>query len=172
MKKLSDHRRCAKFYGAARSTITTSPPAIGKGARSDGCRIAYHFTGQPAKRGKRWRDAPFERRGPIFADPEYYAVVGPLEGLDQKPYHASMADDVGDISLTMAEALWRLETNGRADAHWFLRTMQHHWEMHLRELSLYLHAKRFRFPARRAAASELAPPSGDREPSDGGRDAA
>ena len=85
-----------------------------------------------------------------------------MEGLDQKPYHASMADDVGDISLTMAEALWRLEINGRADAHWFLRTMQHHWEMHLRELSLYLHAKRFRFPARSAAASE--PTSSQRRP--------
>ena len=128
--------------------------------------------GRPAKRGKRWRDAPSKRRGPIFADPEYYAVVGPLEGLDQKPYHASMADDVGDISLTMAEALWRLEANGRADAHWFLRTMQHHWEMHLRELSLYLHAKRFRFPARRDAASEPRTPGDVAKSSEGGRDGA
>ena len=153
----------------------TSPPRPRQLAKAlDRMAAASHSIprGRPAKRGKRWRDAPSKRRGPIFADPEYYAVVGPLEGLDQKPYRASMAEDVGDISLTMAEALWRLETNGRADAHWFLRTMLHHWEMHLRELSLYLHVKRFRFPARSAAASEPTPLSDDCEPSDGGRDAA
>ena len=117
--------------------------------------------GRPAKHGKSGRDRPLARHRPVIADPEYYAVVDPLGGLDQKPYHSSLADDLGDISLTMAEALWRLQTNGRADAHWFLRTMQHHWELHLRELSLYLHAKRFR-QAKPATASQPTPASSAR----------
>lgn len=115
--------------------------------------IAVASHGIPTRRYSSRRGRPalkdLIKRGPQLPVPSYYTVVDPLEGTDQQPYCGSMADHIADIRLTMIEAVWRFEHNGRGEAHAFLRTMQHHWELHLRELSMFLYAIRFRNPAKR-----------------------
>lgn len=79
-----------------------------------------------------------------FPDYGVYATADPLA-----PQHANAGtgdaiDDLLDIAGDLAEAVWRYDHLGADDAHWFLHLMHFHWGRHLRELSLYLHARRFR----------------------------
>jgi len=39
--------------------------------------------------------------------------------------------------------VWRFDHLGADDAHCYLRLLHFHWGRHLRELSLYLHTRRF-----------------------------
>lgn len=78
-----------------------------------------------------------------FPDYGYYAIVEPLELTPDGVGIGDAIDDLVDIAGDLAEAVWRFDHLGADDAHWFLRLLHFHWGRHLRELSLYLHARRF-----------------------------
>jgi hypothetical protein len=73
----------------------------------------------------------------------FYAVVDPLDLSQDKVGTGDAIDDLVDIAGDMAEAVWRFDHLGADDAHAYLRLLHFHWGRHLRELSLYLHARRF-----------------------------
>ncbi len=73
----------------------------------------------------------------------YYAVVDPLDSATGTVRTADAIDDLVDIAGDLAEAVWRFDHLGADDAHHYLRLLYFHWGRHLRELSLYLHARRF-----------------------------
>jgi hypothetical protein len=73
----------------------------------------------------------------------FYAVADPLDLSSGKPRTGDAIDDLVDIAGDMAEAVWRFDHLGADDAHCYLRLLHFHWGRHLRELSLYLHARRF-----------------------------
>ncbi|HET6941361.1 MAG TPA: hypothetical protein VFH89_04275 [Sphingomicrobium sp.] len=52
-------------------------------------------------------------------------------------------DDLTDITQDMRAVVWFADNVGRDDAHWAFRLFFFHWGRHARELSLYLHARRF-----------------------------
>jgi hypothetical protein len=78
-----------------------------------------------------------------FPDYRYYAIVDPLNLTPDMVGIGDAIDDLVDIASDLAEAVWRFDHLGADDAHWFLRLLHFHWGRHLRELSLYLHARRF-----------------------------
>lgn len=78
-----------------------------------------------------------------FPDYGYYAVADPFDLSSDKPGTGDAIDDLVDIVGDLAEAVWRFDHLGEDDAHWYLRRSHFHWGRHLRELSLYLHARRF-----------------------------
>jgi len=133
------------------STVMEGPlPTVDAIARSlDQIAVASHKMppGRCAGNSERWwrsewiaPDIPLAER---FADLGLYIVADPLGDVKQSPYHGDAIDDLSDIASTMREAIWRSQRRGNGDAHWFLRNQQFHWERHLRELALYLHARRF-----------------------------
>jgi hypothetical protein len=77
-----------------------------------------------------------------FPDLGVYAVVGPLDAVGTPSYPGDAADDLSDLVRDMRETVWRFEHNGEADACRFLSLHRFHWERHLRDLALYLHARR------------------------------
>jgi hypothetical protein len=79
-----------------------------------------------------------------FPDLGFYAVIGPLEEIYTSSYAGDAIDDLGDILRDMDEAVWRYEHYGADDASMFLRARQTQWGRHLRQLSLYLEARRDR----------------------------
>lgn len=102
-------------------------------------KAAIGFGEPPARNGAALRPLIAAR----FPDHGYYAVVDPLVLLPDKPGIGDAIDDLVDIASDMAEAVWRFDHLGADDAHWYLRLLHFHWGRHLRELSLYLHARRF-----------------------------
>jgi hypothetical protein len=79
-----------------------------------------------------------------FPDYGVYAVVNPLDPSPVSVGTGDAIDDLVDIAGDLAEAVWRFDHLGADDAHWFLHLLHFHWGRHMRELSLYLHARRFR----------------------------
>ncbi|MDB5709472.1 MAG: hypothetical protein JWL96_1542 [Sphingomonas bacterium] len=111
--------------------------------------LAYHGTpeGAPAPSNQ---DPPARDSAALFAIiaarfPDYgvYAIADPLDPSPASLGTGDAIDDLLDIAGDMAEAVWRFDHLGADDAHWYLRLLHFHWGRHLRELSLYLHARRF-----------------------------
>lgn len=74
----------------------------------------------------------------------FYPIMDPLTDLRQPVMMGDALDDLTDITHDMQAACWRYEKLGADDAYWWFRfSYQTHWGRHLRELSLYLHAKQF-----------------------------
>jgi len=119
----------------------------------DSLAMAYHQTpeGDPANDGAAppCRDYQ-ERRASLarrFPDYGYYAAADPTEPINEKAMVGDAIDDLADISADLEEVIWRFQNLGPDDAHWHFRFLfEIHWGMHLRELSLYLHAKALRSP--------------------------
>ena len=83
--------------------------------------------------------------GERFPDYGYYALSDPTEPIDEKGMVGDAIDDLADISADLEGVIWRFENLGPDDAHWHFRFLfEFHWGMHLRQLSLYLHATALR----------------------------
>lgn len=117
----------------------------------DDLAAAYHQTpeGDPAKEDAtpprsdyQERRNSLARRFPGFG---YYAVSDPTEPVNDEAMVGDAIDDLADISADLEEVIWRFQNLGPDDAHWHFRFLfEIHWGMHLRELSLYLHANTLR----------------------------
>lgn len=79
-----------------------------------------------------------------FPDFGFYGVSDPMT-LPAEGLTGDAIDDLLDIACDLADALWRFEHNGLADALWDLKfAYTTHWGRHARQLALYLHARQFR----------------------------
>jgi len=76
-----------------------------------------------------------------FPDLGWYPWADPLGDEHSAPLMADAIDDAADIAADLAEALWRWERYGEADATWYLSLMFPHWGRHLLNLRSYLHAR-------------------------------
>lgn len=113
--------------------------------------MAYHHSpegdpseseGAPPKNDYQERYADLGRRFPEYG---YYAVSDPSQPTNEAGMVGDAIDDLADISADLEEVIWRFENLGPEDAHWHFRFLfEVHWGMHLRELSLYLHATTLR----------------------------
>ena len=72
-----------------------------------------------------------------------YAVVDPTQiNIEQSITAGDAIDDLADIVQDLEEVIWRFENVGSDDGLWHFKSLYRmHWGRHLRELSLYLHAK-------------------------------
>ncbi|HUE79504.1 MAG TPA: DUF5063 domain-containing protein [Sphingomicrobium sp.] len=112
--------------------------------------MAYHEApdGDPAEEDRESPTHGFEnykeryaKLGKRFPDYGYYAVADPMKPITQESLVGDAIDDLADIAGDLEEVVWRFENLGADDAHWHFRFLfEIHWGMHLRELSLYLHA--------------------------------
>lgn len=73
----------------------------------------------------------------------HYPVADPRATLESALMMGDAIDDIADITLDMRKVVWLAEHVGTNDAHWLFRLSFCHWGRHARELSLYLHARRF-----------------------------
>jgi hypothetical protein len=125
------------------------PPSNEQLARSiDELAVAYHDCpqGTPADAELEPPDflPQYSEIGARFPDFGYYASADPATVLDEKPAVGDAIDDLIDIVRELREACWRYDLLGADDAHWHFRfSFEIHWGRHLRDLSLYLHAKQF-----------------------------
>jgi len=127
-----------------------APPSNAELARAlDELAMAYHEApdGSPADDD---RDPPGDddirtrrdRLGERFPDYGYYSFMDPLAPFDQDGLVGDAIDDLDEIAHELEDVIWRFENIGPDDAHWqFKFGYGAHWGRHLRELSLYLHAK-------------------------------
>jgi hypothetical protein len=113
--------------------------------------MAYHQApeGDPADDDATPPRTDYQERhaslGKRFPDYGYYAVSDPTEPVEKKGLVGDAIDDLADISADLEQVIWRFENLGPDDAHWHFRFLfEIHWGMHLRELSLYLHANALR----------------------------
>jgi hypothetical protein len=73
-----------------------------------------------------------------------YGLADALEPAGD-PLTADAIDDLADIANDLSEILWRRAHLGDDDAYWWLaESFRNHWGDHLRGLSGYLHALRFK----------------------------
>jgi hypothetical protein len=114
--------------------------------------LALSIHGAPAGAPSQIDDDPPARRyqtvraelGARFPDLGHYPVADPLGNVDDVPDVSSATDDLADIVGDLKDARWRYENLGPDDAYWHLHLLYEvHWGRHLRQLSLYLHVKRF-----------------------------
>lgn len=113
--------------------------------------MAYHQTpdgdptdgdATPPRADYQERHASLSKR---FPDYGYYAASDPTEPINGKRMVGDAIDDLADISADLEQVIWRFENLGPDNAHWHFRFLfEIHWGMHLRELSLYLHANELR----------------------------
>jgi hypothetical protein len=70
-------------------------------------------------------------------------VVDPTQiNIEQSITAGDAIDDLADIVQDLEEVIWRFENVGSEDGLWHFKSLYRmHWGRHLRELSLYLHAK-------------------------------
>jgi hypothetical protein len=131
-------------------TLQEEPPTDAALAEAlDELALAYHQV--PEGRAATGIEEPPVRDGAALRDlitarfPAYglYAVADPLGLSSDKAGTGDAIDDLVDLAGDMAEAVWRFDHLGADDAHHYLRLLHFHWGRHLRELSLYLHARRF-----------------------------
>jgi hypothetical protein len=126
-----------------------TPPSEAALARSlDELALAYHHCphGAPADDHPEVPDfhPQYGELGARFPEFGYYSSADPATVLDDEPKIGDAIDDLMDIVRDLREVLWRHDALGADDAHWHFRLLfQIHWGRHLRELSLYLHAKQF-----------------------------
>jgi hypothetical protein len=112
--------------------------------------LAYHETpdGVPAPSNQH---PPAREGAALFAIiaarfPDYGAYAVILNPLDLSGGSAGVGnaiDNLANIAGDLAEAVWRSDHLGADDAYYFLHLLHFHWGRHMRELSLYLHARRF-----------------------------
>jgi hypothetical protein len=110
----------------------------------DGLAHAYHDlrdgaaadgTAEPPKRAS-YADTLRKR----YPELGIYPWVDPRATYDATQLMGDALDDVADIAADMAEAAWRWDHLGEADAAWYLHLMHGHWGRHLLNLRSYLHA--------------------------------
>lgn len=90
---------------------------------------------QPPERDYHSLRAGLDARFPGLNSYQVVCPIGP-ETVVTASAHDDLADIVGDLN----EVVWRYENVGADDAHWHLHFLfLHHWGVHLRELSFYLH---------------------------------
>jgi hypothetical protein len=78
-----------------------------------------------------------------FPDYGFYATTDPSEPVSDV-LAGDAIDDLADIVGDLSDLIWREDVLGADDAHWWLRErFATHWGRHLRDLSVYLHTKRF-----------------------------
>lgn len=113
--------------------------------------MAYHHTpeGNPSETDVTPTRKDYQERyvslGKRFPNYGYYAVSDPTEPVNEKGMVGDAIDDLADIAADLEEVVWRFENLDANDAHWHFRFLfEIHWGMHLRELSLYLHANALR----------------------------
>ncbi len=125
------------------------PPSDKHLAQSlDGLALAYCECpeGSPADAELEMPDflPQYSEVGARFPELGYYATADPTTVLDEKPKVGDAIDDLVDIVRDLSEVSWRYDALGADDAHWHFRLLfEIHWGRHLRDLSLYLHAKQF-----------------------------
>jgi hypothetical protein len=74
-----------------------------------------------------------------FPGLDFYAVVDPVNDLDQELMLADPYDDLADIARDLMEALWHWDNVGEADGRWAFRFgYETHWGGHLRDVQRYL----------------------------------
>ena len=77
-----------------------------------------------------------------FPDLGPYSVADPFDLESQEVLISDAIDDIRDILIDLQEVVWRADNQSENDARWYFRMLfEIHWGMHLRQLSLYLHAK-------------------------------
>ena len=110
--------------------------------------MAYHDApeGTPAEDDREPPSRIFQEQyaglGKRFPRHGYYPVADPTEPLNKEHMVGDAIDDLADIVGDLEEVVWRSENIGSEDAHWYFKFLyRSHWGKHLRELSLYLHAK-------------------------------
>jgi hypothetical protein len=117
----------------------------------DGLAMTYHETpeGDPAEGEAEPPRYDYKARcaslGKRFPDYGYYVLSNPSEPITEEGILGNAIDDLAGISDDLQEVIWRFEHFGPEDAHWHFRFLfEIHWGMHLRELSVYLHATALR----------------------------
>ncbi|UDL88922.1 hypothetical protein LGH82_28085 [Mesorhizobium sp. PAMC28654] len=110
---------------------------------------AYHKTprGKPADTDLTGRSGDsstlYEALAVRFPDYRFYPVADPRAGAEAKSMMGDALEDIRDVTLDMWEVIWRAEHLGLDDAHWHFYLLFSDWGRHMRELSLYLHARQF-----------------------------
>ncbi|NKJ42690.1 DUF5063 domain-containing protein [Novosphingobium sp. SG720] len=81
-----------------------------------------------------------------FPELGHYAVVDPLEGVDQEVILGDAIDDLADIARDLSGVLLLIEKGAINDAIWDFRFgYETHWGVHLHQLRSYLHSIMRRF---------------------------
>lgn len=77
-----------------------------------------------------------------FPELGLYATCDPLNLNTSKMLTGDAIDDLADIVGDLSEVIWRNKKVGTENAIWhFCNDYEIHWGRHLRELTLYLHAR-------------------------------
>jgi hypothetical protein len=95
----------------------------------------------PVRNYSRWRELSAKR----FPSLGYYNIPSTISivGGEVEIHTADALDDLADIANELSEFVWRWQNNSENEALWHLRfSYQSHWESHLRNLQMYLHALR------------------------------
>jgi hypothetical protein len=114
--------------------------------------LIYHFVGEisddeteyseaPVRDYSRWR----ELCGKRFPNLGYYNIPSTISvNVGEAEMQTGDAiDDLADVANELSEFRWRWQNKGEDNALWHLRfSYEFHWESHLRNLQLYLHALR------------------------------
>ena len=113
----------------------------------DGLVVAYHQTPEVEPDTVAASSAPTIDEARIngaaskaFPDLDWYALVDPQDGPDQKVGMSIATSDLAEIAADLSEVLWLFENAGHNDAVWNFRFgYQSHWGRHLHEVRTYLH---------------------------------
>ncbi|WP_188513546.1 DUF5063 domain-containing protein [Blastomonas aquatica] len=81
------------------------------------------------------------RASASFPELGLYAVVDPIQGMDQEVMLGDAIDDLADIALDLSSVLLLVENGAVNGAMWEFRFgYQTHWGAHLHQLRGYLHS--------------------------------
>ena len=72
-----------------------------------------------------------------------YPVCDPTKDPGGSAHVADAIDDLTDITSDMHEVIWLADNVGEAAANHAYKVLYIHWGLHVRELALLLHARRF-----------------------------
>ena len=109
--------------------------------------MVYHETPDVAPDTSEGSLAPRVEEKPLidaaaaaFPDLDWYALVDPQDGPDQKVGMSIAVGDLVEIAADLIEVLWLFENASHNDAVWQFRWgYQFHWGRHLHESRTYLH---------------------------------
>lgn len=86
----------------------------------------------------------YNKLGKRFPELGLYAIRDPLNLTTNEELMGDAIDDLADIVGDLQKVIWRSNHVDAENAIWhFCNLYAIHWGRHLRELSLYLHAKQF-----------------------------
>jgi hypothetical protein len=127
------------------------PPSIKQlTAALDALALAYHEASEcmPSGHSKEPPDTEYQALYKTlslrFPELGYYAVSDPTKEFSAECTTSDAIEDLADIVRDLREIIWRFSNESAEDAIWYFRRLfEMHWGRHLRELSLYLHAKQF-----------------------------